>query len=148
MPLLRRRAIVSDEPGPGRQAIAKKDEDTFLTAILTWIPVEVIVVYKFVMGIIPTGFSSWRLWLTVIVIVLTPVWIAFATKPENRKIAWRQVILSPFAFVCWVAALQEDVVTVLISGWQPWMGSVVLGIGTLVLPTLDGILRKLGFTQN
>jgi hypothetical protein len=148
MPLLRRRAKRADKPRPGRQAIAKKDQDSLLTAIMTWIPVEVIAVYKLVMGFIPLDYQPWRFWLTVIVLVVTPFWIAFATTPTNGKTAWRQVILAPIAFVCWIAALQEDVAARCVSEWQPWMGSVVLGVGTLLLPIFDGALKKLGVPQN
>ena len=148
MPLLRPRAKRADEAKPGRQAIAKKHQDGVLTAILTWIPFEVIAAYKFIMGFVPLDYPGWRFWLTVIVLVITPFWIAFATTSKQRKIAWRQVFLAPVAFVCWVAAIQEDVVARCFADWHPWMGSVVLGLGTLLLPVLDGILKKAGVPQN
>jgi hypothetical protein len=140
--------VVPDEPGPGRQPIAKADRDTLITAILTWIPIEVIAAYKFIMGFIPISFPGWRFWISVIVLVLAPCWIAFATKANKGNYAWRQIILAPFAFLCWVAAVQDDVVASLFSGWETWMGSVVLGLGTIALPILDGVLRKSGVTQN
>src|SRR5262245_44754610 len=136
MPLLRRRAVRQDAPKFGRDAISRKDQDQFLTAIITWIPIGVIGVYKFVVGFIPLDHPGWRAWLTIIILLLTPLWIAFATLPKGRAIAWRQVVLAPFAFVCWVAAIQPDVVAGYIPDWQAWMGSVVLGLGTLLLPIL------------
>jgi hypothetical protein len=148
MPLLRPRAVRADPPKPGRVAIAAENEDGTLQAIMTWIPVEVIGAYKFVIGFIPLDYPSWRLWLTAIIGALAPAWIAFATKPDQKDVAWRQVILAPFAFVCWVLAIQPDIPTLLVSGWQAWMGSVVLGVGTLLLPVIDGILKRLGVTQN
>lgn len=132
----------------GRTLVGKKDKDHLIDAIIKWIPVEVIGVYKFVMGIVPTDVTSWRLGISVFALILTPAWIAFATKPPEKKIAWRQVLLAPFAFVCWVAAIQTDVVTILYSGWQAWMGSVVLGFGTLLLPIFDGLLKRGGVPQN
>jgi hypothetical protein len=132
----------------GRTLVAKKDKDGLIDSIIKWIPVEVIGVYKFIIGGIPADMSGWRLGTTILVLILTPAWIAFATKPSAKKVAWRQVILAPSAFICWIAAIQLDVVTILYSGWQAWMGSIVLGIGTLLLPIFDGILKKLGVPQN
>jgi hypothetical protein len=146
--LLRPRVIGEDVERTGRVAVAKKDRDHLLTAIMNWIPIEVIGVYKFVTGFIPLDYPAWRFWITVIVLVLTPFWIAFATKPRGRKIAWRQVFLAPFAFACWIAVIQTDVVSAIIPTWQGWMGSVILGVGTVLLPILDGIMRRCGVPQN
>jgi hypothetical protein len=147
MPLLRPRVVRADLPKPGRVAISAENEDSTFKAIMAWIPVEVIGAYKFVIGLIPLDYSSWRIWLTAIVCVLAPAWIAFATKPDQKDIAWRQVFIAPFAFVCWVVAIQPDIPALLNGDWKPWMGSVVLGVGTLLLPVIDGILKRLGFTQ-
>jgi hypothetical protein len=128
--------------------VAAGDEDAPLTAILKWIPVEVIGSYKFIMGMIPSDYTSARLWTSILAIPITALWIAFATQPTGKKVAWRQVFLAPIAFVCWAIAMQEDVMKGQFTNWEPWMGSVVLAAGTLALPILDGILRSLGVTQN
>lgn len=148
MPLLRPRVVGRDTPGSGRVAIANANQDSLLASIVKWIPVEVITVYKASMGIIPEERPSPRFWLTVASILVTSLWIAFATRPEGRRIAWRQVLLSPVAFTCWAVATQVDVVKNLYSGWEPWMAFLVLAAGTLLLPILDGILRSLGVPQN
>jgi hypothetical protein len=128
--------------------VSTGQQDSLLTAILMWIPVEVITSYKVIMGLIPADYGSGRLWTSILAIPITALWIAFATRTEGRKVAWRQVILAPLAFTCWVVAIQEDVMKGQFPDWELWMGSVVLGVGTLVLPILDGILRSLGITQN
>lgn len=148
MPLFRRRAVREDAPKSARIPIARQDQDQFITAIITWIPIEVIAVYKFVVDLIPLEYTPWRLHLTVLILILTPLWIAFATVPKGKEIAWRQVILAPFAFVCWVAAIQQDVVVSLFDNWQSWMGSMVLGVGTLLLPIIDGMMKRLCIPQN
>ncbi|MBR0852508.1 hypothetical protein JQ543_32595 [Bradyrhizobium diazoefficiens] len=124
--------------------IAAGDQDNLLTAIIKWIPIDVIGFYKFAMGIVPLEAASWRLWISILAIPVTSLWIAFATTPEGRQIAWRQVLLAPFAFLCWAAAIQPDVMI----QWQQWTGSIALAGGVLLLPILDGILRRLGVTQN
>jgi hypothetical protein len=140
--------VRADLPRAGRIPVGAGEEDKPLTAILKWIPVEIIGTYKFVMGFIPADAEAWRLTVTILTIPLTAGWIAFATTPEAKRIAWRQVILSPFAFACWVAAIQGDVMLDIVSGWKAWMGSVILAAGTVLLPILDGILRRLDVRQN
>ena len=147
MPELRRRVRRSDSAGTGRQPISSKDEDSPLTAILTWIPAEVIIAYKAIMGVVPMDALSTRLWLSILFVPLCALWIGYATKPANAGIAWRQLIIAPIAFIFWVAAIQEDVVRQLFSGWQPWIGSVTLVLGTLILPIIEGILKALGVPQ-
>jgi hypothetical protein len=132
----------------GRTLVGKNDKDGLIDAIIKWIPVEVIAVYKFIIGGVPDDMANWRLGISILLLILTPAWIAFATKPSAKKVAWRQVILAPFAFACWIAAIQMDVVTILYSGWQAWMGSIVLGFGTLLLPIFDGLLKLLRVPQN
>jgi hypothetical protein len=128
--------------------IAKSDQDSLLAAIVKWIPVEVVTVYKAAMGIIPTGHDALRFWITGSMIAATALWIAFATRPEGKKVAWRQVILAPVAFSCWAVATQADVMKGLDPAWESWMAFLILVAGTLVLPILDGILRALGVPQD
>lgn len=148
MPLLRPRVIRPDKPGAGRVLVAASDQDSLLAAIVKWIPVEVVTVYKAAMGIIPDNRHSLRLAFTIFSIVITALWIAFATRPESRRVAWRQVLLAPIAFTCWAVATQGDVMQGLYSAWESWMAFLVLAVGTLLLPIFDGILRSLGVTQN
>jgi hypothetical protein len=77
---------------------------------------EVITSYKVIMGLIPVDYGSGRLWTSILAIPITVLWIAFATQPKGSKIAWRQVILAPIAFTCWVVAMQEDVMKGLFQG--------------------------------
>jgi hypothetical protein len=149
MPLLRPRVARPDKaPVQGRIMVAESDKDSVLKAILGWIPVEVIAPYKFTMGFIPPGHGSARLWVTGLAVPVTFAWIVFATTPEGRKIAWRQAIIAPVAFACWAMAMQADVMKMLYPSWEPWMGSVALAAGTVLLPIFDGILKKAGVPQN
>jgi hypothetical protein len=148
MPLLRPRVIGIDKPGPGRIMVGAASKDNLLKAIVTWIPVEVLTVYKTVDGFIPPDRNTFRLWFAVASTLICVLWIAFATKPNEKPIAWRQVILAPFAFACWVAAMQGDMLKGFDSRWESWIGAVILGLGTLLLPILDGILKAAGLRQN
>jgi hypothetical protein len=148
MPLLRPRVVMQDKPGSKTKMIAAGDQDKMLTAVLKWIPVEVIAAYKFIIDLIPSGHLSFQLWSSIAAIPISGLWIAFATQPDGRTIAWRQVILAPIAFACWAVAMQGDMLSEVSKAWEPWMGSVVLGAGMMLLPIFDGILKAFGIPQN
>jgi hypothetical protein len=118
MPLLRPRVVRSDRPGPGRVPIAAGTEDSLLAAIVKWIPVEVVTVYKAGMGAIPEGWPTVRLSVSAGTILVTALWIAFATTPVSGRISWRQVILAPIAFAGWAVATQTDVMKYLWGAWD------------------------------
>jgi len=113
-----------------------------------WIPVEVITVYKAAMGAIPENWINLRVWSSAASLVITALWIAFATTPAPGRVAWRQVLLAPVAFACWAVATQPDIVRRLYPAWEPWMAILVLCGGTLLLPILEGVLKALGVPQN
>jgi hypothetical protein len=120
-----------------------------ITAILKWIPVEVLAAYEFALGFIPNADAG--LWLTVILVPMTGLWIAFATRDWKKKqppIAWRQVILSSIAFIFWSVGTQPEIVKTVISMWETWMGSVTLAVGGLLLPIGEGVLYLLGVGQS
>lgn len=149
MPLLRPRVARADKiQMQGRILVAEGDEDSPLKSILGWIPIEVIASYKFVMGFIPSDHEAARVWVTGIAVPIAFLWIAFATKPNDRKVAWRQALIAPFALACWAMAIEIDVMNALFPHWEPWMGSVALGAGTVLLPIFDGILKAFGVPQN
>src|SRR5712664_4152314 len=105
MPALRPRVLSSNKPGTDRKVVAAGNDDQILKAIAGMIPVEVIAAYNPLINIIPADKVSVRFWLTVAMIPITALWIAFATK-DDKNIAWRQVIIAPFAFACWTSAMQ------------------------------------------
>jgi hypothetical protein len=128
--------------------VSEADKDSLLKSIVNWIPVEVIAPYEFTMGFIPAAHETFRLVVTFAAVPIAFLWIAFATKPDAGKVAWRQAIIAPVAFVCWAMAMETEVIKALFMDWEPWMGSVALGAGTVLLPILDGILKALGVPQN
>jgi hypothetical protein len=147
MPLLRPRVERQDRTSGGMIFAGAEANEPLLTAIVKWIPVEVLTIYKTVDGILKDG--HFRIGFLAFVIVVTPLWIAFATRPAGGRVAWRQVLLAPFALLCWALAMMDaETMVPLIASWQSWMGSLALGAGTLLLPVFDGILRAIGVPQN
>jgi hypothetical protein len=147
MPLLRPRAVRIDKPSPGRMPVGAADQDTNLKALIKWIPTEVIGAYQAIIAAIPVAETAPRLWLSALGIPVCAAWIAFATKPEKAKPAWRQIILSSVAFSIWAAAVQSEVLPKIFGWWQTWMGTVLLLFSAILLPILDGILKAIGLTQ-
>lgn len=147
MPLIRPRVVRADKPGHGRISVAASDQDSLVKSVLNWIPVEVITVYKTIDNLVTD--NSVHRGLAIAGIVITGLWIAFATKPDDKPIAWRQVIVSSFAFMCWAVGMEPTVLPFLQgSPDQVKVGSAFLAGGTLLLPILDGILKRAGVRQN
>ena len=145
MPLLRPRAVGAYK-ADGKVAITG-DNEKALDLVLKWIPLEVIAFYQALMAAIPTKEDQMRLNITYIAIAVCAAWIAFATRPAEKPIAWRQVILSTLAFVFWAAAVQSEVMQKNYH-WYEFTGTVVLILGSVLLPIFDGILARLGVPQN
>jgi hypothetical protein len=149
MPFLRPRVSLKSDSGTARIPVAAslQGQDSLLSAIIKWIPVEILTVFKTVDGFVPVEKYGTRLILGATFMFLTPLWIGYATHPEGKPVAWRQVILAPVAFCLWAIAMLGDPLKYIFVSWNPWMGSVSLGIGTLLLPIFDGLLRSLGVKQ-
>jgi hypothetical protein len=147
MPTLRPRVVRADRPHDGRIPVAATSQDSLLSAIIKWIPIEVVGAYEFIGGLIPSDQFVWIIGMAVLCLILSPIWIFLSTSETDRSPAWRQIVISPFAFLIWIVAIDPHV-TELLSGWKPWMGSTVLAIGTLLLPIIDSALKHLGLGQN
>ena len=147
MPLLRPRVVREDKNVSGRVPVAASQEDSALQAVLKWIPIEIIGFYQAIMAAVPVEKTGFRLWATAAAVPICAAWIAFATKPADQGYAKRQIVLAALAFMFWAAAVQSEVLHTTVAWWETWMGSVVLIVGSVLLPIFDGILKKLGLTQ-
>jgi len=124
--------------------VAASEQDSRVELILKSIPVEVIPFFKIVDSLADS--DNYHRGVAIAGVLVTALWIAFATRPDDKPIAWRQVILSSFAFVCWAIGMQPKILAV---AWDPTkIGAAVLAVGTVVLPILDGILKRAGIRQN
>lgn len=139
---IRPRVVDDDQSGPERFFGAA--EGKALEAILKWIPVEVIAAYQFTIGVVPAQRPEFQVPLAFVFTILTGGWIGFATVDSSspQPIAWRQIILSTFAFAIWIVGTQPIAVKQAVDGWEAWIGSIVLGVGWLLLPILNGILIR------
>jgi hypothetical protein len=151
MPTLRPRVHLPEGVQKGEAPVSKDTagKDNVLSAIVNWIPIEVIGAYEGIMGVIPDANTGTRLWVTILGIPVTALWIGFATQDDSQpqKIAWRHLILATFAFFCWTVGSQPAIVKLVITAWEPWMGTATIAAGAVLLPILNGILRALKVPQ-
>jgi hypothetical protein len=129
------------------RVLVSAEREALVEKITKWIPIEVIGAYQVVCGFITEEVSA-VLGVSIAFAALTFGWIAFATKGPTERIAWRQTVLSTVAFSLWAVGTQPSLVRGVSPDGPPWIGPVALGVGSLALPILDGILKRLGMTQD
>ena len=153
MPILRPR-VVSGEARiqDGRIVIAgAPDRDGVISAITKWIPIEVIAFYEGIATPFGDKLSQGLVYAIIAGVTVTFLWIAFATESAKNasRIAWRQVILSCFAFIFWViGTTSPDIWKALAPWWHPGINPAALAAGAILLPIIDGILRRAGVPQD
>jgi hypothetical protein len=148
MPLLRPRVYGGDPTLRGPKPIAAPAAKDHVADVLRWIPVEVIAVYKGIWSQMPADPNP-HFWLAVVFIGVTFLWIAFATTNTKKQIAWRQAIVAAAAFMFWAAGTENEPIMHGVFGWwRDWMSAASLALGTLALPILDGILKRLRVPQD
>jgi hypothetical protein len=135
----------------GTVSIGAKKRDDLATAIIEWIPVEVIACYEAVTAAFGNSIAAALPYVIPAGMLVTLGWIAFATSDNKAKsrIAWRQAWISSFAFAFWVAgSTNADIWKLIVSEWNPAFNTAIFAIGGVLLPIIDGILRRFGVRQD
>jgi hypothetical protein len=148
MPILRTRVQGGDD---GRIAVAAEGKEGALSAVTKWVPIEVIAFYEGATKPFADQIAPYLFHLIVIVVVVTFLWIAFATESAQAasRIAWRQVILSCIAVLFWVVGTSSpDIWKLHFTWWHPGFGPAALAAGAIILPIVDGIMKKMGVKQD
>ena len=106
------------------------DRSSFLEVLLKLIPSEVIAVHVFIQGVMPRVF-----WPTLVVFLLlvgiTPLYLYWAMGVRSRP----QLTVSTLSLVVWIYALGQGPFRFMRAPWwEPWYGSVLLALWTLVPP--------------
>jgi hypothetical protein len=106
------------------------DRSSFLEVLLKLIPSEVIAVHIFIQGVMPRAF-----WPTLVVFLLlvgiTPLYLYWAMGVRSRP----QLVVSTLSLVVWIYALGQGPFRFMRAPWwEPWYGSVLLALWTLVPP--------------
>ena len=108
----------------------RRQDGSFLTALLKLIPSEVVVVYLFVLGILPDRLLP-HLAVAALLVMLTPLYLRFAMGVRSPA----QLAVSCASMLIWIYALGQGPVRFLAPPWyEPWYGSVALALWTLIPP--------------
>lgn len=119
-----------------RAAAVPGTEDGYLDRLLKLLPAETVAAYLFVDGVVKTALKdqpdALRLWL----------WIVFGIIALGNVLYWRksgvkdtlQFVLLTLAFAVWVFTIGGPFAQV--AWYQPFMGSVILGLFTFLVPLI------------
>ena len=120
-----------------RAATTPGTEDGYLDRLLKLIPAETVAVYLFVGGVLQTALkdqpSALSLWLWIVFGVIGVGNILYLKKAGQVTDALQYVLLT-VAYAVWIFTVGGPFAT---TGWyQPFMGSVILGLFTFLVPQL------------
>lgn len=120
-------------------------------AITRWIPIEVIAFFEGITQPFGNQIAPYLLYCIAAGLIATFLWIAFATADAQAKsvIAWRQVVLSCISFFFWVVGTTNSEVWALtFKWWHPGFGPAGLALGAILIPIVDGVLKRLRVPQD
>jgi hypothetical protein len=106
--------------------------ESYRNKLLKLIPSEIVAAYMVIIGIIPKNYAKWgTLIVAIILLILTPFYLKMLEKVTSNV----QVVFCSLSFVVWIYSLGG------MGGpfmhwniYQPWIGSVVLILWTLMIP--------------
>lgn len=128
------RQVIRSRDTAVRAAAAPGTQDEYLDRLLKLIPGETVAAYLFVAGVIQTALktqpSALGLWM----------WVVFGVIGIGNFFYWKrakvtdptQYVLLTVAYIVWVFTIGGPFATT--SWYQPFMGSVVLGLFTFLAP--------------
>ena len=118
----------------------RREDNSFLKALLKLIPSEVVAVFIFVQGVLPPALVP-HLVVSGILVIMTPLYLRFAMGVRSPS----QLLVSTVSMAVWVYALGQGPVRFLPSPYyEPWYGSLVIALWTLVPPMLLYQRREAG----
>jgi hypothetical protein len=110
----------------------KREDNSFIKALLKLIPSEIIAVFLFLQGVLPDRLIP-HLVISLLLIAITPLYLYTAMGVRS----WGQLVVSTLSMVVWIYALGQGPVRFLEAPiYEPWYGSVILAIWTLIPPML------------
>jgi apolipoprotein N-acyltransferase len=127
--------FAAQEPPPDSKVL-----DSYFEKLVRYIPADILAAYVAISGI--TASNDPPLWLTWgvfgVLLALTPLYVCLV-KTDPPGIAWSKTfhwMTACLAFSAWVFALGGPFAT--FDWYQPYLGSVVLILTTLIIPVLEG----------
>jgi hypothetical protein len=110
----------------------KREDNSFITALLKLIPSEIIAVFIFLQGVLPDRLVP-HLVISLLLVGITPLYLYTAMGVR----AAGQLVVSTLSMAVWIYALGQGPVRFLTAPiYEPWYGSVILAVWTLIPPML------------
>jgi hypothetical protein len=110
----------------------KREDNSFIKALLKLIPSEIIAVFIFLQGVLPDRLVP-HLVISLLLVGITPLYLYTAMGVRSRG----QLAVSTLSMAVWIYALGQGPVRFLEAPlYEPWYGSVILAMWTLVPPML------------
>ena len=110
----------------------KREDNSFIKAMLKLIPSDIIAVFIFLQGVLPDRLVP-HLVISFLLVGITPLYLY--TAMGVRSVG--QLVISTLSMIVWIYALGQGPVRFLEApSYEPWYGSVVLAIWTLIPPML------------
>jgi hypothetical protein len=107
-----------------------EQENSFFQVLLKLIPSEVIAIFVFLQGVMPSLLVP-HLVVALLLIAITPFYLARAAGVASRP----QLIVSTISLAVWIYAMGMGPLRFVPRPWyEPWHGAVVLALWTLVPP--------------
>ena len=124
--------------------------DSYLSRMVIYIPTEIIAGYVavsgFIKGLPPKQQFTWFCIVAIAMLLLTPLYLAYATASPGKKKSISHPVTSALAFAAWVFATGGPFERFQITpdgstGWyNRTIGSIVLVIVCLALPLIERAL--------
>ncbi len=105
-------------------------ENSFFQVLLKLIPSEVIAVFLFIQGVMPR--TLWpHLVMAAVLLAITPLYLSRVAGVRSKP----QLVISTLSLAVWIYAMRAGPVQFIKAPfYQPWYGSVLLAVWTLIPP--------------
>ena len=141
MPAIRPRAINAADAASDPSA----QENSYLAKVVRYIPGEIVAAYLAAYNALVTASNiplQTVLWIVVgVLIVLTPIWILYATSDSDKPRPTFQAVAATLSFVIWVFAIPGNPFSAF-SWYRPVYGFLLLILGTFIMPILEKVFVK------
>ena len=107
-----------------------EQENSFFQVLLKLIPSEIIAVFVFIQGVMPTVFLP-HLIVSLVLVAVTPLYLSRAAGVTSRP----QLVISTLSLAVWIYAMGMGPLRfVRAPYYEPWHGAVAIALWTLVPP--------------
>jgi hypothetical protein len=120
-------------------------EQSYAGKVVTYIPAEIIATYQAAAGVVPDGSNTALSWVGICLLIVAPIWTAFATTDPSERIPWFQSVAAFVAFAIWLLCVQNPSVGYLLTGGATevpgYVRSLILIGAGLGFPLVEKILK-------